>query len=237
MVLLQGAGSCPTHSTAYQPHIQLSMKEGWKDGEIIGQSGSERQQASKGQRMEGCSDKAGRGMGSWWEEGVEKFGWRMEGLSRGVYLLRGPVARSQAVSQWAAGEAAILSLSFPLSLFLSLPLFLFKLPPWWTPELLSFSLISLSLFSYNQPTDRRTGAMMDDALSESDNIFSQSPKQDRAASEVGRCWPLSVFVRSNCGVQSPLSRPPYQLRWACANWSWPHGPAFSKSAHWPCHNI
>ncbi|KAJ4943214.1 hypothetical protein JOQ06_005719 [Pogonophryne albipinna] len=59
MVLLQGAGSCPTHSMAYQPHIQLSMKEGWKDGEIIGQSGSERQQASKGQRLEGCSDKEG----------------------------------------------------------------------------------------------------------------------------------------------------------------------------------
>lgn len=37
MVLLQGAGSCPAHSTAYQPHIQLSMKEGWKDRGIIGE--------------------------------------------------------------------------------------------------------------------------------------------------------------------------------------------------------
>ncbi|KAK2835235.1 hypothetical protein Q5P01_015719 [Channa striata] len=35
-----------------------------------------------------------------------------------------------------------------------------------------------------RPADSRTGAMMDDALSESDNIFSQSPKQDRAASEI-----------------------------------------------------
>lgn len=55
MVLLQGAGSCPTHSTAYQPHIQLSMKEGWKDRGIIGRS--ERDQASEGQRMERCSDR------------------------------------------------------------------------------------------------------------------------------------------------------------------------------------
>lgn len=97
------------------------------------------------------------------------------------------------------------------------------------------SLFSLSLFSHNQPTDSWTRAMMDDALAESDNIFSQSPKQDPAASEVGRHWPLSLFVRSNCCVQSPLSWPPYQQRWACANWSWPHGPAFSKSERQPCH--
>lgn len=64
---------------------------------------------------------------------------------------------------------------------------------------------------------------MDDALSESDNIFSRSPKQDRTASAVGKSWPLSVFVRSNCCAQSPLSRPPYQLRWVCANRSRPHG--------------
>lgn len=137
--------------------------------------------------------------------------------------LRGPVAESQAVSQWMGAEAILsLSSSLSLSLFLPLLLFLLQLPSWWTPGLLlprSLSLFSLSLFSHNQPADRRTGAMMDDALSESDNIFSQSPKQDRAASEVGRRWPLSVFVRSNCCVQSPLSRPPYQLRWACANWS------------------
>lgn len=82
-----------------------------------------------------------------------------------------------------------------------------------------FSLLSFlwSLFFHNQAADRWTGAMMDDALSESDNIFSQSPKQDRAVSDVGPRWPLSVFVRSNCCVQSPLSRPPYQLRRVCAN--------------------
>lgn len=62
MVLLQGAGSCPTHSTAYQPHIQLSMKEGWKDGGIIGSR--ERVQALEGQRMEGCSNREEKGMGS-----------------------------------------------------------------------------------------------------------------------------------------------------------------------------
>lgn len=132
----------------------------------------------------------------------------MAGWSGGVHLLRGPVAASQ----------AIFSLSSPLSFSLS-PVSLsiaFLVDSWASPSL---SLFSLSLFSHNQPADRRTGAMMDDALSESDNIFSQSPKQDRAASEVGRRWPLSVFVRSNCCVQSPLSRPPYQLRWACANWS------------------
>ena len=60
MVLLQGAGSCPTHSTAYQPHIQLSMKEGWKDGGIIGWSEGERDQASEVQRMEGCGDRGGK---------------------------------------------------------------------------------------------------------------------------------------------------------------------------------
>lgn len=54
MVLLQGAGSCPTHSTAYQPHIQLSMKEGWKDRSIIGWK--ERGKASEGQRMERWED-------------------------------------------------------------------------------------------------------------------------------------------------------------------------------------
>lgn len=138
-----------------------------------------------------------------------------------MYPFRGPV--SQAASRWMGAEA-IFSLSSSLSLFLSLLLFLLKLPSWKTPGPLSlflslFCLFSLSLFSHNQPADRRTGAMMDDALSESDNIFSQSPKQDRAASEVGQSWPLSVFVRSICCVQSPLSRPPYQLHWACANWS------------------
>lgn len=46
----------------------------------------------------------------------------------------------------------------------------------------SISLLSLSpfLFFHTQAADRRTGAMMDDALSESDNIFSQSLKQDQA---------------------------------------------------------
>lgn len=36
MVLLQGVGSCPTHSTAYQPLTQLSMKEAGKDRGFIG---------------------------------------------------------------------------------------------------------------------------------------------------------------------------------------------------------
>lgn len=48
-----------------------------------------------------------------------------------------------------------------------------------------FCLFSLSLSSHNQSTDRQTGAVMDDALSESDNIFSQSPKPDRTESAVG----------------------------------------------------
>lgn len=139
-------------------------------------------------------------------------------------LPRRPVAGSQ----WMDAEA-MFSLSSSLSLFpfLALPVSLtiaFLVDSW------AFSSLLLSLFFHNQPTDRRTGAMMDDALSESDNIFSQSPKQDRAVSDVDRRWPLSVFVRSNCCVQSPLSWPPYQLRRVCANWNWPHGPAFSKSA-------
>lgn len=142
MVLLQGAGSCPAHSTAYQPHIQLSMKEGWKDGGIIGQSNSERDQASESQRMERCSDREDRGMGSWWEEGVKRYGWKMEGWRRGGYPLWVPVAASQAVSQW-MGTEAILSLSSPY-LFLSPLLFLLQLPSWWTPGLLSLSLFTLS---------------------------------------------------------------------------------------------
>ena len=133
--------------------------------------------------------------------------------------LRGPVAESQSVSQCRC-RGHILLVFFSLSFCVSCS------PVSLTIVLLvdsraSFSRLSLSpsLFSHNQRADRQSAAMMDDALSESDNIFSQSPKQDRAVSDVGRRWPLSVFVRSNCCVQSPLSRPPYQLRWACANWS------------------
>lgn len=148
MVLLQGAGSCPTHSTAYQPHIQLSMKEGWKDGGIIGRSESERDQASEAQRMEGCSDREQRGMGSWWEEGVERFGWRMEGWSRGVYPLRGPVAESQAVRRWMGAEAipslsSSLSLSFLVSFAPPVSLTIAFLVDSWA----SFSLSLLSLFT------------------------------------------------------------------------------------------
>ncbi|TNN69608.1 hypothetical protein EYF80_020253 [Liparis tanakae] len=53
VVLPSGAGSRPARSTAYQPRIQLSVKEGWKDGGIIGRSGSERDQAFRGPTNEG----------------------------------------------------------------------------------------------------------------------------------------------------------------------------------------
>lgn len=65
-----------------------------------------------------------------------------------------------------------LSCSPPVSLTIA-----FLVDSWASISLLSFS---PSLFFHTQAADRRTGAMMDDALSESDNIFSQSLKQDQA---------------------------------------------------------
>ncbi|KAK2908126.1 hypothetical protein Q8A73_009199 [Channa argus] len=123
VVLLQGAGSCPTHSTAYQAHIQLSMKEGWKDRGIIGRRGRDR----------------------------TKDGWI-----------------------WYREEKGMGS-------------------------------------SWKGPADSRTGAMMDDALSESDNIFSQSPKQDRAASEV--VTPLMTPISAALGLcKLELTTPPCLLK-------------------------
>lgn len=115
------------------------------------------------------------------------------------------------------GHALLVYLSFPFLVSSSPPVSLTIAFP--VDSRAFFSPLSLlcSLFFHNQAADRWTGAMMDDALSESDNIFSQSPKRDRAASDAGPRWPLSVFVRSNCCVQSPLSRPPYQLCRVCAN--------------------
>lgn len=155
-------------------------------------------------------------MGRGSREVLVKNGW-MEQKSASA---QGPCGRKP------SGESVDGRRGYTLLVFLSFS-FLVSFSPiaflvyssWASFSLSLFSLFSLSLFSHNQPADRQTGAMMDDALSESDNIFSQSPKQDRAASEVDQRWPLSLLVRSNCCVQSPLSRPPYQLRWACANWS------------------
>lgn len=68
--------------------------------------------------------------------------------------------------------------------------------------------LTLSFRPQSAPLTGRAGAVMDDALSESDNIFSQSPKRDRAASEAGRCWPpLSVCeVHLPCPL-TPLTTP------------------------------
>lgn len=154
----------------------------------------------------------------------------MEGWSKGVNRLGGSVAESQASESVVAEAIVSLSSSFFSPLSCSPPVSLtiaFFVDSWASISLLS---LSPSLFFHTQAADRRTGAMMDDALSESDNIFSQSLKQDQAVWDAGQRWPLSVFVRSNCCVQSPLSRPPYQLHGACANWSWPHGPA-SQNLH------
>lgn len=153
-----------------------------------------------------------------------KSGWREECI-----YIEDPVAP---VGRWVQGLY-----SSPLSLFLPLLLF-WKLPSCGARRCScsTLSLLTLSFPPQSAPLTGGAGAVMDDALSESDNIFSQSPKRDRAASEAGRSWPLSVFVRSICCVQSPLSRPPYRLHWACANWSWPRRPVPSKSAQRPCHS-
>lgn len=86
-------------------------------------------------------------------------------------------------------------------------LFSLSLPSWGTLEPL-FCLPSLPFSRHNQPADRQTRAVIDDALSESDNIFSRSLKRDRAASVVGRSWPpLSVCeVHLLCSV-TPLTTP------------------------------
>lgn len=136
-------------------------------------------------------------------------------MKRGVYIYRGPCGPG-----WSMGAGAIFFSSF----------FISPSPPLFKIAFLEdsgarrcpsspLSLFTLSFPPQSAPLTGGAGALMDDALSESDNIFSQSPKRDRAASEAGRSWPLSVFVRSICRVQSPLSRPPYRLHWACANWS------------------
>lgn len=233
MVLLQGAGSCPTHSTAYQPHIQLSMKEGWKDRSIIGWK--ERGKASEGQRMERWEDvvmeKGERGTLDRKKE--QKLVWlKNGGMKQRSESARGLCGRKP--GKWVSGCRGYSLLVFLFFFFFSLscspPVSLtiaFLVDSWASISLLS---LSPSLFFHTQAADRRTGAMMDDALSESDNIFSQSLKQDQAVWDAGQRWPLSVFVRSNCCVQSPLSWPPYQLHGACANWSWPHGPA-SQNLH------
>lgn len=161
-------------------------------------------------------------------ERVKNKGWALDGererrdaaeewMKRGVYIYRGPCGPG-----WSMGAGAI----FFSSTFISPSPPLFKIAllgglRGWAPPLLSspLSLFTLSFPPQSAPLTGGAGAVMDDALSESDNIFSQSPKRDRAASEAGRSWPLSVFVRSICCVQSPLSRPPYRLHWACANWS------------------
>lgn len=122
-------------------------------------------------------------------------GWRKVRWS-----IRGPGSQTHVSVERCILLPSLFSLSLP-------PLFL-KSPSWGTLE----PLFCLPSLCHNQPADRQTGAVIDDALSESDNIFSRSLKRDRAASVVGRSWPLSVFVRSICCVQSPLSRPPYQLR-------------------------
>lgn len=157
---------------------------------------------------------------------VKNKGWALDGererrdaaeewMKRGVCIYRGPCGPG-----WSMGAGAI----FFSSTFIS------PSPPLFKIAFLEdsgagrrpsspLSLFTLSFPPQSAPLTGGARAVMDDALSESDNIFSQSPKRDRAASEAGRSWPLSVFVRSICCVQSPLSRPPYRLHWACANWS------------------
>lgn len=131
-----------------------------------------------------------------------------------------------------------LSLSpFSSPCFLHSSLSSYGLPSWWTPGLLSLPLISLSLFSHNLPADRRSGAMMDDALSESDNIFSQSPKPDRAASEAGRCWPSFTVceVQLLCSV-TPLTTPISAALGLC-KLELTTRPCLLKICTPPCHNI
>lgn len=114
------------------------------------------------------------------------------------------------------GYTLLVFLSFSLLVSCSLPVSLtiaFLVDSWASSSLFS---PSPSLFPHNQPADRRTGAMMDDALSESDNIFSQSPKQDRAASDVGRrSGSFSVCeVQLLCSV-TPLTTPISAARGLC----------------------
>lgn len=149
MVLLQGAGSCPTHSTAYQPHIQLSMKEGWKDRSIIGWK--ERGKASEGQRMERWDDvvmeKGERGTLDGKKE--QKVVWlKNGGMKQRSESARGLCGRKP--GKWVSGcrgYSLLVFLFFFFFHFLALLLFPLQLPSWWTPGLLSlFSLFHL-LFS------------------------------------------------------------------------------------------
>lgn len=171
---------------------------------------------------EGCVDDGKRELRCGWG----KVGWRSVSIQGHC----GQKPSHESVDGW-RGYIFLDLLSFSPSFSPPVSLKITTLEDSWAYFSLPLSLLclfSLSLFPHNHLADRWTGAMMDDALSESDNIFSQSPKQDRTASEVGKDWPLSVFVRSNCCAQSPLSRPPYQLRWVCANQSRPHGPLPSQ---------
>lgn len=98
-----------------------------------------------------------------------------------------------------------------LLLYLFLSPFLLKiafLRRWALPPYSPPSFLTLSFRPQSALLTGRTGAVMDDALSESDNIFSQSPKRDRAASEAGLCWsPFSVCeVHLLCPL-TPLTTP------------------------------
>jgi len=103
-------------------------------------------------------------------ESGERFGWRMEGWSRGVCPIGGSGGGGGALwpkaRKWVhemAGETKLYLSSSPLFFFFFLSprfsplLLLLQLPSWWTPGLLILSLSFHSLFSHNLPADRRTG--------------------------------------------------------------------------------
>lgn len=177
----------------YQLRSQLSTKEGWKDG----RRGELR---NKGWALDG---QRGR------RDAAEEW------MKRGVYIYRGPCGPG-----WSMGAGAIFFSSFSIS-------------P--SPPLLKIAFLRGSRRRSSSPLSLLTPPPPQSAAltgrgggGEGDGRCPLRVRQHFLSvprSEIGRhqrragAGPLSVFVRSICCVQSPLSRPPYRLHWACANWS------------------